>query len=801
MEARDLQAVNKRLQSFPKLPLWIIEHVWAHKMMDIQEVLDPSYWPDVDSQPLSLEDSWRLRVTSAQIYSIVKNRDMENFEKVMRFLETTYRLLPRLVAPVKHMKIMFGLKTMVIMWMLREGRGMVDTVFKIIHFFPSKLPQYQDHCSQHEMFIMRKNHLDFKTLAQALAMDKVKLEDYIKKDMEKHYGEHYAQKLEERLLQYLHKLEAVLPRDTYIDKIMKKSSPVTEEEKLLLEVITCDSTAIATTLKKLLHCDFASFCQTRVSQSSKNGSSSKTVPKPVEGDCPLGSQPEVFWGIEEAAQKVSEGVPVMLENGRSSDAMGHRQTKGGGDAAKRGEEKNCDRGKEDIGECSTVCVQDPAPSPQFCSKHQRWVKSILQECPDECSQELQLQASVSLSPLLFQSSASTSSSQDLTPSDLIPCLPDQQPSPSQNTTQLQTPVQASQQTNLENKHSSRSASDTSQTEPVPQPSAPRDTLLPALWSPVVRLIDIISVRKSCPNFKSDHFTMSKNKLGASSSSPQVLISPHYCTSGNKDSIFSQLEGVAPSNVRNILQTAPVSQDASNLDSCQPATLRTFSRLSRKFRRTCTTHRHSQTLDGFNQQPLTEQGSKAPTNIRMSNLPLYTKSSQRVVPQNSTNHKLDLQTQNANAFESNTIPCSTVVSSCSNSSCLVRLDNRMSTQQSTENIIWLSSRSQLRLSMQSQDVLLQSTLLQPYVSLNRLSTQKCYRMTEGRCLARCVVPVLQGSNDEEKDADSSFDPNTLYSSHSSNSDSEDPTDYDPDYKPGIPNKRLFLEYETVRSCSS
>lgn len=76
-------------------------------------VVDPADWPDVDSQPLSLEDSWRLRVTSARVYSIVKNRDTEHFERVMGFMETTYRLLPRLVAPIKHMKIMFGLKTMV----------------------------------------------------------------------------------------------------------------------------------------------------------------------------------------------------------------------------------------------------------------------------------------------------------------------------------------------------------------------------------------------------------------------------------------------------------------------------------------------------------------------------------------------------------------------------------------------------------------------------------------------------------------------------------------------------------------
>lgn len=75
--------------------------------------VDTSDWPDLDSQPLSLEDSGRLRVVSAKVYSIVRNRDKEHFEKVLNFLDDTYRLLPRLVTPIKHMKIVFGLKTMV----------------------------------------------------------------------------------------------------------------------------------------------------------------------------------------------------------------------------------------------------------------------------------------------------------------------------------------------------------------------------------------------------------------------------------------------------------------------------------------------------------------------------------------------------------------------------------------------------------------------------------------------------------------------------------------------------------------
>lgn len=76
-------------------------------------VLDLIMLPEMDLQPLSLEDSWQLRVASAQVYSIVKNRDVKNFERVLALMENVYRLLPGLVSPIKHMKIVFGLKTLV----------------------------------------------------------------------------------------------------------------------------------------------------------------------------------------------------------------------------------------------------------------------------------------------------------------------------------------------------------------------------------------------------------------------------------------------------------------------------------------------------------------------------------------------------------------------------------------------------------------------------------------------------------------------------------------------------------------
>ncbi|XP_074487804.1 uncharacterized protein LOC141765608 isoform X1 [Sebastes fasciatus] len=830
MEGAELQTDSLScLHKFPRLPLWIIEYVWAHKMMEIHEVVDPPNYPEVDSQPLSLEDSWRLRVASAQVYSMVKKRDMEHFERVMSFLEATYRLLPRLVAPIKHMKIMFGLKTMAIMRMLREGRGMVDTVFKINQFFPSKLPQYQDQCSQREMFLMRENHLDFKALAQALTVDKNKLEDYIKNQMEQQYGEHYAQRVEDRLLHYLHELEAVLPGDTYIDKILKKESPMTEEEKLLLGVITSDSTNIATTLKKLLHCDAASCRSGSISQSlahrengmessqlSKSvlyGSSSNALLKSMETKTPLRFQPEVFQGGEDADQDVPKDRTLLLENDNVSDVSRHRQTEEDSEVVKRVEDDSSDKEKEEISQRSSERVQEAASSPQFCSKHQRWVESILQECPDECSEELLLQANVSLSPPLFQSSSSTFSSQDLTPSDLILCPPDQQhPSP-KTSTHLQTAAQASEQANPEDEQSSGPtvlASDTSQIKLLPQPSSSRDTQLSVLLSPVVRLIDIASLNRIYPTFKPhqaplNRFTMSSNKLPASASSPQVLISRHHHTSGNnaiprgtmKDIMFDQ-----PDTTYKV-QTAPLSQDASNSTSCQPPTQESYSKLSRKFRRGGTTTRHSQALDGFSENPSAEQFEEAPTTLWTSCPPLPNINVSGPPTEDASTSTSQSGTLSS-VCAANQIPLSTELSQ------QVVPQNFIKPHPHTRNIrsgVTVRSetsrvrRVQLRLSLPSQAVLLQSKLLQPYVTLNRLSSQECYRVTKGRSSARYVEPVLQGGNDdndedrreeeeEEEDDDSSFDVNTLYSSHSSG-DGKDSPDCDPDYKPRLHTPRAYF----------
>ncbi|XP_058501090.1 uncharacterized protein LOC131469781 isoform X1 [Solea solea] len=698
-----------------ELALWVVEFIWAHGTMDLH-VIDLSDWPHLDSRPLTLEDSWRLRVASAQASNIVKSRDVENFERVMQFVEATHRLVPTLVTPIKHMKLAFGLKTMVIMWMLRQDAGVVDIVFKIKQFFPNKLPQYEDQCTQREMFLMRRNNLDFRVLTQSLALDKDKCDHYMKTQMDTEYGGRYAQRVEDRLLHYLQQLQLVLPEHTFIDQILKKKSPVTEDEKLLVDIVTSDSVTIATTLRRLLHCDAASCHGGDVSSSLEQ----RATGAATEESAPFGS-----------SSRVSKDGLSLRENSDNSDVQRHQPAEEGGEIIHRVEEKS---------------GRKRASPPQFCSKHQRWVKNMLQECPDECSQEPR--ANVSSSPPLFQSSSSTSSSQDLTPSGLILCPTEQQNPPPQM-------MAAPGQENPNDEQRAPSTSQTSPTESPPQPSS-TEALLPSLslLSPVVRLIDIASIRWSCPHFKpqqasSNPSIVSRNKQAASISGPQTTPSPCCPTSRSKDSSLDRFESAAPTsppNPTNNLQTAPVAQEAST-DPTPP----------RKHRRTLAAVRHAQTLET--------------TRPPSSNLSISCPSVK---------------------FKALSSACNQIRSSLRSSRKVV-LEN--SSTSSSDRIAVRSEicRVRARLSLLTQTLLLQSSLLQPYVSLTRLNAQGCSQATEPRSSDQHEEELVsEGINEEERsqedNLDSSFDVNSLYSGHSSSSDGED---CDPDYKPSMRKKRLLL----------
>ncbi|XP_030646781.1 uncharacterized protein LOC115826966 isoform X2 [Chanos chanos] len=344
---------------------------------------------------------------------VLKARDVCHYERVMEFLDVTYRLLPRLVTPIKHMKIMFGLKTLVIMWMLQDNQCVTNISDKIIKFFPDSLPQY-NRCSQRHKELMRKNQQDFRDFAQTLARDKNLRKAYIRDLMEDQYGERYSQKLEERLFYYLGELEAALPETTCIDQVLKQSWPLTEGEELLRQLLSCNRISLPQTLKRLLHCakvTHTSLCDSRPNSTGKckPGRESGAVPETASRQCQEGPQSETVAETSitpsyapEDSRTNRDAAPVLPQRSLGHFCSDHKVAELERDSSQTPEvlldgnrecllreEEASSRGRrwgpsqtaEGLAKKQEEGMNDSAI--QICSTHRKQMRSILQECSEE----------------------------------------------------------------------------------------------------------------------------------------------------------------------------------------------------------------------------------------------------------------------------------------------------------------------------------------------------------------------------------------------------------------------------------
>lgn len=88
-------------------------------------------------------NTWRSYLASRLWYG--NERWLHSFKHVKSYM-LYFKLYFLLLFIYLPLSLGYFLSVQVIMWMLRVGRGMVDTLFTINKFFPSKLPQYQDQC-------------------------------------------------------------------------------------------------------------------------------------------------------------------------------------------------------------------------------------------------------------------------------------------------------------------------------------------------------------------------------------------------------------------------------------------------------------------------------------------------------------------------------------------------------------------------------------------------------------------------------------------------------------------------------
>ncbi|KAK3549161.1 hypothetical protein QTP70_033363, partial [Hemibagrus guttatus] len=345
--------------------------------------LGPPLWLEGDRSSLTLKDPCSIRVTAAESWMVVRARDIKHFEQVVEFLDVTHTLLPQLVTPIKHMKIMFGLKTLVIMWMLWDDQSMESVRDKIVKFFPDSLPQY--HRSSHRHIqLMQKAQQDFRNFAQLLTRKPEMRKNYIRNLMEEQYGERYIMKLEERLLHYLEELNKALPQPTYIDKVLKQSQPLEGKEELLQQLFTCNSASPATALKKLLRCAMASPIDHKSTEMCKQQKGAQ-VGGPVFGPLSVALRPpleeaEEDWLSQASSQSSWMNRDKSLEN--QMTVLKKKSVVDQTDNAPCMPKERCPRTVE-IGLAAEAKKAEDDLTEHLCSKHGKRMKSILQECSEE----------------------------------------------------------------------------------------------------------------------------------------------------------------------------------------------------------------------------------------------------------------------------------------------------------------------------------------------------------------------------------------------------------------------------------
>ncbi|MCJ8733185.1 hypothetical protein PDJAM_G00220250 [Pangasius djambal] len=365
------------------LPVWIIEYAWTNRMMDVLQVLGPPLWLEGDRSSLTLKDPCSIRVTAAESWMIIRSRDIEHFEQVMEFLDVTHTLLPQLVTPIKHMKIMFGLKTLVIMWMVWDDQSVESITDKIVKFFPDSLPRYHRSSHRH-MELMQKAQRDFRNFAQLLTRNPEMRKNYIRNLMEEQYGERYIMKLEERLLHYLEELNKALPQPTYIDQVLKQSVPLNGREELLQQLFTCNSASPATALKKLLRCAMASRVDRKSTEMCKPQKGAQ-VDGPVFGRLCVAVRPPLEEAEEDWLSQASSQSSWLNRDKSVEKQMTRLKKKS---VLDRTDKHPCVLKERCAQTTVTGLVAEELKAgneltEHLCSRHGKRMKSILQECSEE----------------------------------------------------------------------------------------------------------------------------------------------------------------------------------------------------------------------------------------------------------------------------------------------------------------------------------------------------------------------------------------------------------------------------------
>ncbi|XP_075693234.1 TERF1-interacting nuclear factor 2 isoform X2 [Rhinoderma darwinii] len=138
----------------------------------------------------------------------MKKRDVQNFGRILEFVELTHEQVPGLLRYRHHAKLSTGLRGKILLLMIEEKKPLLDILTALNCHFPPVFPD-DSAAAQREVFKVRQCKIHFRKLILRMIRDEKFRQNYVKNTLHLEYGDTFMAALEKLLWEFLCRLQTV----------------------------------------------------------------------------------------------------------------------------------------------------------------------------------------------------------------------------------------------------------------------------------------------------------------------------------------------------------------------------------------------------------------------------------------------------------------------------------------------------------------------------------------------------------------------------------------------------------------
>ncbi|XP_073440910.1 TERF1-interacting nuclear factor 2 isoform X2 [Dendrobates tinctorius] len=172
----------------------------------------------------SVDTGSSLSLLVRATWLVMKKRDVQNFGRILDFLELTHEQVPALLCYRHHAKLSTGLRGKIVLHMMEEKKPLLDILTALNSHFPPVLP---DDSEARNVFKVRQCKINFRKLVLRMIRDEKFRQHYVENMLQLEYGDAYMAALEKLLWEFLDRLQTV--HNTQVPETTKQ--PVLVEDR------------------------------------------------------------------------------------------------------------------------------------------------------------------------------------------------------------------------------------------------------------------------------------------------------------------------------------------------------------------------------------------------------------------------------------------------------------------------------------------------------------------------------------------------------------------------------------------